>query len=437
MQSLGSDLDYVCFMSVIDEMHKCVSEGDRTSPKVAALVTRGDIVLGVAYRGEVQPGEHAEFTLLERKLVDENLHGSTLYTTLEPCTDRTEPKIPCADRIIERGIKNVWIGMLDPNPDITGKGLYRLRAAGLNIQLFPGEYMSRIEEGNIEFSRSHRLDPKDRESFIEELESRSLDAWYLGVNQIYADRNLHMPLSYVFSHLVEVIGGLSGLASEKVKGSVDPGDYVRKALAWWLALCGSAGVRSAADVVWRKFPGVCSYCEQTPHADDDCRAAKQLNGGPRWDQLAMLATSNLQPRRLSEWLKMFREIYPVQQNEAYGPSFARLSEELGELAEAVRLFEDEPGYFLSEAADVFAWLMHIENIRQTKLNVLKSEIGSDLDSGFAAAYPDFCIDCEAKPCRCPRILKRTVGRIAKEMPRSPLTAETFMPAQERRAMFRI
>ena len=91
----------------------------------------------------------------------------------------------------------------------------------------------------------------------------------------------------------------------------------------------------------------------------------------------------------------------------------------------------------AKAADVFAWLMHIENIRQTKANVPKDRIGQDLDSGFATNYPDVCVDCEAKPCRCPRILKRTVGRIAKEMPRDMVQHDIFMPAQERRAMFRL
>src|SRR4051812_30527548 len=127
MQPLGTDTDYKCFTDVIAEMHNCVSEGNRTSPKVAALLMRDDQVLGLAYRGEIKPGEHAEFTLLERKLAAVDLRGSTLYTTLEPCTSRNEPKVPCADRIVQRGIQNVWIGMVDPNPDITGNGLYRLR----------------------------------------------------------------------------------------------------------------------------------------------------------------------------------------------------------------------------------------------------------------------------------------------------------------------
>ncbi len=157
---------------------------------------------------------------------------------------------------------------------------------------------------------------------------------------------------------------------------------------------------------------------------------------PRWHVLSELDSEDgpaVRPEKLSDWLRMFRSIYPVSQSETYGPAFARLTEELGELAEAVRLFDEEPNYFLSEAADVFAWLMRVENIRETKAGTPVREIGWTLDRGMAVSYPDFCLDCEARPCRCPPILKRTIGRIAKEMPAQ--TERVFMSAPERRALF--
>ena len=96
------------FMALAIELaEKCLSEAGKVSPKVGAVAVRDGVILGTAYRGEVKPGEHAEYTLFERKLKKVDLKGATLYTTLEPCTHRNHPKIACADRVIARGIKRV------------------------------------------------------------------------------------------------------------------------------------------------------------------------------------------------------------------------------------------------------------------------------------------------------------------------------------------
>ena len=70
----------------VDAAEKSVSEEGRTSPKVGAVLARGADLIQAAYRGELKSGEHAEYTLLDRKCESLTLTRTTLYTALEPCT---------------------------------------------------------------------------------------------------------------------------------------------------------------------------------------------------------------------------------------------------------------------------------------------------------------------------------------------------------------
>jgi pyrimidine deaminase RibD-like protein len=137
----------------IEEARKSVSELDgKPHPKVGAVVVKNGRLLSAAHRGE-WPENHAEFIALEKKLSDEVIVGSTVYTTLEPCTTRNHPKIPCAARLVERKVARVVIGMLDPDPRITGRGILKLRNANIAIGLFSPDLMTEVEELNREFKR--------------------------------------------------------------------------------------------------------------------------------------------------------------------------------------------------------------------------------------------------------------------------------------------
>lgn len=144
----------------LDEARKSVPEKDgRAHPLVGAIVVRDGSVLATAHRGEAE-GNHAEYIALERKLGDTGVAGATVYTTLEPCTTRNHPKIPCADRLIERKVKRVVIGMLDPDPRITGRGQRKLRSANIITDFFPHDLMTEVEDLNREFTRQFDAIPR-------------------------------------------------------------------------------------------------------------------------------------------------------------------------------------------------------------------------------------------------------------------------------------
>jgi pyrimidine deaminase RibD-like protein len=139
----------------IEEAKKSVAEDDRPHPKVGAVVVKDGKVLAKAHRGE-NTKSHAEYVALEEKLSSETLAGATVYTTLEPCIKRNPPKICCAQRLVDRRVARVFIGMLDPNPDIRGLGEQLLSEAGIETQLFPRDLRAQVEEMNREFIRDQK-----------------------------------------------------------------------------------------------------------------------------------------------------------------------------------------------------------------------------------------------------------------------------------------
>lgn len=106
------------------------------NPPVGAIVFKGEDVLG---RGYTRPAgeDHAEVVALARcrkALGEDAARGASVAVTLEPCshTGRTGP---CCEVLIKAGVAKVIIGHLDPNPDVEGQGIQRLRDAGIEVEV--------------------------------------------------------------------------------------------------------------------------------------------------------------------------------------------------------------------------------------------------------------------------------------------------------------
>jgi diaminohydroxyphosphoribosylaminopyrimidine deaminase/5-amino-6-(5-phosphoribosylamino)uracil reductase len=103
------------------------------NPMVGCVIVRDGQIIGEGYH-EQFGGPHAEPNALADCFAKENdPRGATAYVTLEPCCHTNKKTPPCAPRLIDAGIGRVVIGLLDPNPEVNGRGVTLLRAAGIAV----------------------------------------------------------------------------------------------------------------------------------------------------------------------------------------------------------------------------------------------------------------------------------------------------------------
>ncbi len=101
------------------------------NPMVGALIVKnGIIIAGDFHRKPGTP--HAEVLVIEK--AGENAKGATLYVSLEPCCHIEKRTPPCTRSIVNAGIKKVIIGMKDPNPKVSGRGILELQNAGIDVR---------------------------------------------------------------------------------------------------------------------------------------------------------------------------------------------------------------------------------------------------------------------------------------------------------------
>ncbi|HEY1859103.1 MAG TPA: bifunctional diaminohydroxyphosphoribosylaminopyrimidine deaminase/5-amino-6-(5-phosphoribosylamino)uracil reductase RibD [Gemmataceae bacterium] len=123
------------FQSDAKWMHRALELAERgrgyvePNPLVGAVVVRDGRVVGEGWH-ERFGQQHAEIIALAA--ADDAAQGATLYVTLEPCCHQGKTP-PCTDAVLGAGIRRVVAAMADPFPQVAGKGVAHLRAAGVEV----------------------------------------------------------------------------------------------------------------------------------------------------------------------------------------------------------------------------------------------------------------------------------------------------------------
>ncbi|MFP4223095.1 MAG: bifunctional diaminohydroxyphosphoribosylaminopyrimidine deaminase/5-amino-6-(5-phosphoribosylamino)uracil reductase RibD, partial [Phycisphaeraceae bacterium] len=126
-----TDLDYM--LEAIDLARR--GEGwVEPNPMVGAVVVRGGEVVGRGWHGRFG-GPHAEVeALADARRHGHDPAGATMYVTLEPCSHQGKTP-PCADALVRGGLARVVVAMRDPFEKVAGRGIARLREAGIRVEV--------------------------------------------------------------------------------------------------------------------------------------------------------------------------------------------------------------------------------------------------------------------------------------------------------------
>lgn len=118
-------------------IHRCIELASNglcnaaPNPMVGAVIVHNGKIIGEGYHARCGEG-HAEVNAI-RSVKDESLlKESTIYVSLEPCSHYGKTP-PCADLIISKGIPRVVVGCIDPFSQVSGRGIQKLRDAGIDV----------------------------------------------------------------------------------------------------------------------------------------------------------------------------------------------------------------------------------------------------------------------------------------------------------------
>ena len=120
-------------------MRRCIQlaengiQSARPNPMVGAVIVANDRIIGEGYH--VRCGEgHAEVNAFASVKDESLLKDATIYVSLEPCAHYGKTP-PCADLIIKKGVKRVVVGCIDPFAEVKGRGIEKIRKAGIEVEV--------------------------------------------------------------------------------------------------------------------------------------------------------------------------------------------------------------------------------------------------------------------------------------------------------------
>ena len=202
------------------------------------------------------------------------------------------------------------------------------------------------------------------------------------VRDVYAEPNDRM-----FS-VSDLLSNMSRFTMRAIKG-IRKGDRDRLAMNLVIAFSWFTGVANRLhididDIMWRRFPNVCSYCGNRPCL---CKKAKPSS------RVRLDGVRVGRPQSLADYQKMLAEIYPSA-SRALADAGIHLAEEMGEVSEAVHTFlgehkSEQFDAILDEMADYASCVFGVAN---------SSAI--DLAGLLAAQFAENCHVCHYAPCRC-------------------------------------
>lgn len=250
------------------------------NPRVGCVLVNNGQVIGEGWHRKA--GEaHAEVNALG--MAGERARGATAYVTLEPCSHQGRTP-PCADALIAAGIKRVIVAMTDPNPVVHGRGLDKLRAAGIEVR--SGLLKTQAEALNPGFIKRMRTGtPLVRVKLGASLDGRT--ALANGVSQWITSEASRADVHHWRAMSSAILTGVGTVLADDPQLNVRAAEIDMLGRQPLRVVCDS-GLRTPATARVVQQPGAIVYTTTTPSARGQAEVVQVVGSSSRVDLKAVL-----------------------------------------------------------------------------------------------------------------------------------------------------